>query len=69
LDSMQGLLDGYFNGTVVLEAPLIGSTKAEVVAYGRRHHVPLGATFSCTRAAVRPCGKCPSCLDRLVLGV
>ena len=69
IESMQNLLDGYFNGAVVVETPLIGSTKAEIVAYGRRHRVPLSATFSCTRAAVHPCGRCPSCIDRAVLGV
>src|SRR3990172_6247354 len=68
-DSMQGVLDGYFDGKVVLEAPLISFSKAEVVAYGRRHRVPLDVTFSCTRGTSLPCGLCPSCLDRRVLGV
>ncbi len=69
LESMQTMLDGYFDGTVVLEAPLIDSTKAEIVAYARRHRIPLKATFSCTRGVSKPCGRCPSCLDRAVLGV
>lgn len=69
VESIQSILDGYFLGTVVLEAPLLEFTKAEVVAYAKKRRIPLNATFSCTRASKTPCGHCPSCLDRRALGV
>jgi len=69
VNSMQSLLDGYFGGRVVLDAPLLAMTKAEIVTYARDRRVPLEATFSCNRGPIRPCGICPSCLDRRALGV
>lgn len=69
IESIQSILDGYFSGTVVLEAPLLGFKKAEIAGYAKKRKVPLNATFSCTRASSKPCGKCPSCLDRRALGV
>lgn len=69
LESMQSLLDGYFDGRVILEAPLIRFRKSDIVAYGRRAGVPLSLTYSCTRRGDRPCGSCPSCLDRRALNV
>ena len=69
VDSIQSILEGYFSGTVVLEAPLLAFTKAEIVAYAKKRRIPLKATFSCTRASRTPCSHCPSCLDRRALGV
>ncbi len=69
IESTQSILDGYFSGTVVIEAPLLGFTKAEIAGYAQKRKVPLNATFSCTRASSKPCGQCPSCLDRRALGV
>ena len=69
IESIQSILDGYFSGTVVLEAPLLGFSKAEIAGYAQKRKVPLNATFSCTRASSKPCGQCPSCLDRRALGV
>lgn len=69
IETMQRVLDGYFEGRVILEAPLLTFNKSDIVAYARRRRVPIAATFSCTRAARTPCGKCPSCLDRRALGI
>jgi 7-cyano-7-deazaguanine synthase len=68
-DEMRRLLDGYFQGQVSLETPLLTFNKADIVAYARRFHVPVSMTYSCTRAALKPCGECPSCLDRKALGI
>ena len=60
----QRLLDGYFGGTVVVEAPFVGYSKQDVVDYCRKRRVPLRLTYSCQKKNAPPCGKCPSCLDR-----
>ncbi len=67
--ALQRILDGYFQGRVIVETPLIRFNKADIVGYARVHRVPLAQTFSCTRGSSAPCGKCPSCLDRAALGV
>lgn len=60
----QRILDGYFGGTVVLEAPFIGMEKADVVSYCKRRGIPLHLTYSCQTKNAPPCGVCPSCKDR-----
>lgn len=65
LETMQFLLDGQFHGTVSLDAPLIHSTKEEIIAHALKRRIPLEKTYSCTRRPLHPCGKCPSCLDRI----
>ena len=45
-------------------APYINKTKAEVVALGRRLHVPLEMTWSCYQGLKNPCGECPACIKR-----
>ena len=47
-----------------LRCPLIGSSKAEVVALGRRLGVPLNRTWSCYGNEHEPCGRCTACEDR-----
>lgn len=60
----QRLLDGYFGGTVVLEAPFVKFSKRDIVNYCKKRRVPLNLTYSCQKKNAPPCGKCPSCLDR-----
>ena len=60
----QRLLDGYFNGTVVLEAPFVDYRKEDIISYSKKMNVPLDLTYSCQRRSFSPCGGCPSCLDR-----
>jgi 7-cyano-7-deazaguanine synthase len=60
----QRLLDGYFNGTVVLEAPFADYEKGDIISYCKKAKVPLKLTYSCQRKNFSPCGSCPSCLDR-----
>lgn len=64
VSDLQRVLDGYFGGTVVLEAPFLGYTKKDIVGYGKRRRIPLRLTYSCQRKNSPPCGRCPSCLDR-----
>ena len=60
----QRILDGYFGGTVSLEAPFLNDTKLDIINYCRRGKVPLHLTYSCQMKNSPPCGRCPSCLDR-----
>lgn len=66
---LQRVLDGYGAGTVRVAAPLEGMNKAAVLLLAQQLGVPVGETYSCQRRSAPPCGACPSCLDREVLGV
>jgi 7-cyano-7-deazaguanine synthase len=65
----QKVLDGYFGGTVIIEAPFVNYSKREIIDFSRRRRVPLNLTFSCQEKNEPPCGKCPSCMDRKKYGV
>lgn len=64
LTDIQRLFDGYFGGAVQVEAPFIEFTKKDIFEFCRLNKVPMEITFSCERRGDRPCGECPSCLDR-----
>ena len=67
LDDVQRLLDGYFGGTVRVEAPFVEFTKRDVFDYCLNNQVPVDLTFSCDRQSVHPCGKCRCCEERAEL--
>lgn len=67
LADVQRILDGYFGGTVQVEAPFLNFTKRDVFDFCLRKRVPVDLTFSCERCSIDPCGKCPSCEERLML--
>lgn len=50
--------------TVRLRAPFIYSTKAEIVAEGKRFGVPYDLTWSCYAGGDVHCGTCPTCRAR-----
>ena len=49
---------------VVIETPLIGSSKAEIVRRGLALGAPLDLTWSCYRSSQEACGVCDSCALR-----
>jgi len=56
---------GTVAGTIRIEMPVIGLSKAEIVREGVRLGAPLGQTWSCYRASDVACGTCDSCALRL----
>jgi 7-cyano-7-deazaguanine synthase len=49
---------------VLLEAPFIYKTKAEIVKLGAELHAPLDQTFSCYKGGILHCGMCGTCTER-----
>lgn len=49
---------------VMIEAPFIGMTKAEVVKKGLELKAPYHLTWSCYEGGDVPCGECGTCIDR-----
>lgn len=49
---------------VIVEAPLVNMTKAEVVKTGLDINVPYELTWSCYEGGEKACGTCGTCIDR-----
>lgn len=64
LRDINRLFDGYFGGTLSVEAPFVDFDKRDVCAFAREIELPLDLTFSCERTSSAPCGECLSCRDR-----
>ncbi len=64
VQQVQAILDGYFRGAIVLDAPFLHFAKDDIVDYARTHQVPIEMTYSCEQHSDYPCGKCPSCKER-----
>lgn len=50
---------------VRLVTPFQFMSKAEIVALAADLEVPLQLTWSCYRGGEKPCGECPTCLERI----
>ena len=50
---------------VTLKAPFAEMTKKEIVALGRKLKVPFELTWSCYKGGDKPCGTCPTCVERI----
>jgi len=57
------------NDFVDVQAPFMCMGKDEVVRIAKGLNVPIGQTWSCYGGKEKPCGICPACLDRKILGV
>jgi 7-cyano-7-deazaguanine synthase len=65
VEDLRRVFDGYFGGSVSIDAPFLAFDKRHICEFARRAEVPLDLTFSCERTNDAPCGECPSCRDRL----
>lgn len=64
-DAMERLAtEGYSNPNLVLSAPFVHKTKAEVVALGQELGVPFDKTWSCYVGGKTHCGRCGTCVER-----
>ena len=64
---MNGLLEEYSKGTIVLDATFLKWDKKMILVYCRENNIPIYLTYSCERGGEEPCGMCLSCRDRMVL--
>jgi 7-cyano-7-deazaguanine synthase len=51
--------------SIVIKAPLLSMSKAEIIAEGKKLGVPFEKTWSCYIGGKKACGRCDSCLLRL----
>ncbi|XHH09568.1 MAG: 7-cyano-7-deazaguanine synthase [Candidatus Bathyarchaeia archaeon] len=68
LRDSQKILDGYFSGSVQVEAPFIDLNKQEILSYCKDYKVPIELTYSCQKQNEKPCGGCPTCIELASLG-
>lgn len=64
LDRMNDVLALNRREPVRIHAPFIEKRKAETVRLGMELSVDFARTWSCYRGAARPCGTCPTCVER-----
>jgi len=57
----KGMKTGVRGKAIVIKAPLLKKTKAQIVKLGRQLHVPFELTWSCYQGSLKPCGTCDSC--------
>jgi len=67
LRDSQKILDGYFAGTVQVDAPFIDLNKIDILTYCTEFKVPIELTYSCQRQNNWPCGVCPTCRELTLL--
>lgn len=67
ISDIQKIVDGYFSGTIAIEAPFIGFGKQDIYEYCLKNKVPIEKTYSCENNEFIPCGDCLSCKDRRIL--
>jgi 7-cyano-7-deazaguanine synthase len=60
-----GTKAGVEGAPIVIEHPILRSTKADIVRLGKKLNAPLELTWSCYQGGAKACGKCDSCLLRL----
>jgi 7-cyano-7-deazaguanine synthase len=50
---------------IIIEHPILRSTKEDIVRLGKKLKAPLELTWSCYQGGDKACGRCDSCLLRL----
>lgn len=65
VDAMGAAISEGTGGELMLDAPFVQMTKADIVKTGLELAVPYELTWSCYEGGDVPCGKCATCLDRI----
>jgi 7-cyano-7-deazaguanine synthase len=52
------------DGTVLLFAPFIDATKADIVRIGATFRAPMQLSYSCYKGGTKHCGVCGTCVER-----
>jgi len=60
-----GTKAGVEGAPIIIEHPILRSTKADIVRLGKKLKAPLELTWSCYQGGEKACGRCDSCLIRL----
>jgi 7-cyano-7-deazaguanine synthase len=64
VDDLNRVLAHNRRQPVMIHAPFIGMRKAGILKVGMRMGVDYRHTWSCYRGGRRPCGSCPTCVER-----
>ncbi len=64
VEKINGVLALNRRVPIVVHAPFVDRTKAELVEIGRALGVDYAHTWSCYRGGEEPCGECPTCVER-----
>lgn len=64
LERINALLALNRKDAVHIHAPFVASSKTELVGRGQALGVDFAKTWSCYRGGEKPCGTCPTCVER-----
>jgi len=65
VSALQAALDVGTDADLLVYAPFINMTKAQIVELGITLNVPYELTWSCYKGEERACGRCGTCVERL----
>jgi len=63
--ALQAALDAGTDADLLVYAPFINMTKAQIVELGISLNVPFELTWSCYKGGQKACGRCGTCVERL----
>jgi 7-cyano-7-deazaguanine synthase len=67
MNHARSIILGYFSGRVSVYHPLIALNKKEIIMVAKDRNFDFDSVYSCQNGTTPPCGKCPSCLDRILI--
>ncbi len=64
LERINAVLSLNRRDAIIIHAPLVATSKADIVKKGTGLGVDFSHTWSCYRGGDTPCGTCPTCIER-----
>lgn len=64
LDRINAVLALNRRNGIIINAPFVAWSKAQIAARGAKLGVDFAQTWSCYRGGETPCGVCPTCIER-----